>query len=342
MLIDHNWSLYIVIFAVAFVISLIATPFSMWFAQKVGAIDKPKARGMHKESLPRMGGIAIVLGFMLSILLFMPFMPDLNKKQCFGILLGALIIVILGMIDDIYNLRARLKFIVQIVAASVAIAFGVKINFIFWPFASQLEFLSIPVTLLWIVGLTNAVNLIDGLDGLAAGISAIASICLMILCIMTGSSLSVFFTVALAGSCLGFLPRNFNPAEVIMGDTGSTFLGYILAVTSITGVFKGYAALAIVVATLAIGLPIFDTTFAILRRIWNKKPIMQADRGHLHHRLIDKGYSPKRAVIIMYGISIILASIAIIIAMKDIRAIVIMVVMIGILSLMLKVYQKRL
>lgn len=341
-MIDHNWSLYIIIFAVAFAISLVATPFSIWFAKKVGAIDKPKDRGMHKEPIPRMGGIAIVCGFMISILVFMPFMQDLNKKQCLGILLGALIIVVLGMLDDIYDLNAKLKFCVQIVAAFVAIYCGVKINFVFWPFAYKIDILSIPVTLLWIVGLTNAVNLIDGLDGLAAGISAIASLCLMILCMMTGSNLSVFFTVALAGSCLGFLPRNFNPAEVIMGDTGSTFLGYILAVTSITGVFKGYAALAIVVGILAVGLPIFDTTFAIIRRILNRKPIMQADRGHLHHRLIDKGYSPKRAVVIMYGISILSAAFAIVIAMQDLRVLIIMLVMVLILSLMLKVYQKRL
>lgn len=339
---DHNWSLYIIIFAAAFAISLVTTPFSIYFAKKVGAIDKPKARGMHKESIPRMGGIAIVCGFMISILVFMPFMQDLDKKQCFGILLGALIIVILGMLDDIYDLNAKLKFGVQIVAAFVAIYCGVRINFVFWPFASKISIFSIPVTLLWIVGITNAVNLIDGLDGLAAGISTIASMCLMILCIMTGSNLSVFFTVALAGSCLGFLPRNFNPAEVIMGDTGSTFLGYILAVTSITGVFKSYAALAIVVGILAIGLPIFDTTFAIIRRILNKKPIMQADRGHLHHRLIDKGYSPKRAVIIMYGISLLSAAFSIVIAMKDLRIIIMLIVMLTVLSLMLKVYQKRL
>lgn len=341
-MIDHNWSLYIVIFAVSFAISLIATPFSMWFAKKVGAIDKPKARGMHNEPLPRMGGIAIVLGFMIAVLVFMPFMRDLNSRQYLGILIGATIIVILGMVDDIFDLNAKIKLAVQIIAASVVIYFDVRINFVFWPFISNIDMLSIPITLVWIIGVTNAVNLIDGLDGLAAGVSAIASLCLMVLCMMTGSSLSVFFTVALAGACLGFLPRNFNPAEVIMGDTGSTFLGYILAVTSITGVFKGYAALAVVVGVLAIGLPIFDTTFAIIRRALNKKPIMQADRGHLHHRLIDRGYSPKRAVIIMYGISILFATAAIIIAMRDVRAIIMMGVMIVILSLMLKVYQKRL
>lgn len=339
---EHNWSLYIIIFAVSFAISLISTPFSIWFAKKVGAIDKPKARGMHKEPIPRMGGIAIVLGFMVTILVFMSFVDDFETKECIGILIGAMIIVVLGMVDDICELKARVKLVVQIVAAVVAVAFGVKIDIVFWPFMSKLEILSIPVTIIWIVGITNAVNLIDGLDGLAAGLSAIAAVCLTILCMATGSSLSVFFTVALAGACLGFLPRNFNPAEVIMGDTGSTFLGYILAVTSIIGVFKTYAALAVVVGVLAIGLPIFDTAFAIVRRLANGKPIMEADRGHLHHRLIDRGYSPKKAVVIMYGIGIILSAAAIIIAMRDYRAIIMMIVMIIIFSMMLKVYQKRL
>jgi UDP-GlcNAc:undecaprenyl-phosphate GlcNAc-1-phosphate transferase len=334
--------LYIIVFAAAFAISLIATPFSIYFAKRVGAIDKPKARGMHKEPIPRMGGIAIVLGFMIAILVFMPFIEEINYKQSLGLLLGAAIIVGLGMLDDIYDLNAKLKFAVQIIAALIAVYFGVRIDIVYWPFMSEFGVLSIPITVLWIVGITNAVNLIDGLDGLAAGISAIAATCLTILCMITGSSLSVFFTVALAGACFGFLPRNFNPAEVIMGDTGSTFLGYILAVTSITGLFKSYAALAIVVGILAIGLPIFDTTFAIVRRLINRKPIMQADRGHLHHRLIDMGYSPKRAVVIMYGISVVLAMAAIIISMEDLRAIGVMLVMLMVSSLMVKVYRKRL
>lgn len=163
-----------------------------------------------------------------------------------------------------------------------------------WPVTATLQKLSIPITLVWIVGVTNAVNLIDGLDGLAAGVTGIAALSLMVLCIMTGTTTAVVLTAALAGACLGFLPRNFNPAEIFMGDTGSTFLGFVLAVTSILGVFKGYALLALVVSIFCIGLPIFDTIFAMLRRMAKHQPIMQADRGHLHHKLIDHGFSQKR------------------------------------------------
>ena len=201
--------------------------------------------------------------------------------------------------------------------------------------------LSAPITLIWIIGITNAVNLIDGLDGLAAGVSSIASICLMVLCILTGTESAVVFTAALAGSCLGFLPRNFNPAEIFMGDTGATFLGYVLAVTSIMGVFKGYAVLALVVCLLSIGLPIFDTLCAMLRRAATHKPIMQADRGHLHHKLIDRGYTQKQAVLIMYGISLVLAILAIIIAIKDSRALAVAVLMVILLSFVIFVFNNK-
>ena len=173
--------------------------------------------------------------------------------------------------------------------------------------------------------MTNAVNLIDGLDGLAAGVTSIAAMSLMVLCIMTGSTTAVVLTAALAGACLGFLPRNFNPAEIFMGDTGSTFLGFVLAVTSILGVFKGYALLAIVVSVLCVGLPIFDTIFAMLRRMAKNQPIMQADRGHLHHKLIDRGFSQRQAVLIMYTISILLGLLAIFISFKNSGTIVVVV-----------------
>ena len=185
---------------------------------------------------------------------------------------------------------------------------------------------------MWIVGVTNAVNLIDGLDGLAAGVTGIAALSLMVLCIMTGSTTAVVLTAALAGACLGFLPRNFNPAEIFMGDTGSTFLGFVLAVTSILGVFKGYALLALVVSIFCIGLPIFDTIFAMLRRMAKHQPIMQADRGHLHHKLIDHGFSQKKAVLIMYAISIFLGLLAIFIAVKDSRIFVVALLTVVVLS----------
>lgn len=338
---EHNWVLYIAAFACAFGISLLATPFAKKISVKVGAIDYPKKRGMHKEPIPRMGGIAIVLGFMMTMLIMMPFVDEIRTGQFIGFMTGALIIIVLGMLDDVYNLNAKLKFAVQFVAALVVVFTGTRINVVMWPFASYLENISAPITIFWIIGVTNAVNFIDGIDGLAAGVSSICATCLMILCILTGTELAVVLTACLAGSCLGFLPRNFNPAEVFMGDTGATFLGYVLAVSSILGVFKSYALLALLVAVLCIALPILDTLFAMIRRVINHKPIMMADRGHLHHRLIDKGYTQKQAVGILYGLSAISGLFAILIAIRNFYAIVVAVVFFVILTLALFVYKKR-
>lgn len=328
----HNWVLYIAAFASAFAISLVTTPLAKKISMKVGAIDYPKDRGMHKKPMPRMGGIAIVFGFMITVLVLSNFIESIEMRQFAGLVIGATIIVILGIFDDIYNLRARFKLCVQIMAALVVVFSGIRINVVLWPFTAYLQTLSGPITLIWIIGVTNAVNLIDGLDGLAAGVSSIAALCLMVLCILTGSETAVVLTAALAGSCLGFLPRNFNPAEIFMGDTGATFLGFVLAVTSILGVFKGYAILALIVSLLCLGLPIFDTLFAMLRRMIRHKPIMQADRGHLHHRLIDRGYSQRQAVLILYGISLLCGLFAIFISFKDTRTIVVVILTIIILS----------
>jgi len=202
---------------------------------------------------------------------------------------------------------------------------GTRLQVVLWPVTAYLQKFSIPITLVWIVGVTNAVNLIDGLDGLAAGVTSIAALSLMVLCIMTGSTTAVVLTAALAGACLGFLPRNFNPAEIFMGDTGSTFLGFVLAVTSILGVFKGYALLAMIVSVLCVGLPVFDTICAMLRRMAKNQPIMQADRGHLHHKLIDKGFTQRQAVLIMYTISVLLGLLAIFISFKNSGTIVVVV-----------------
>ena len=337
----HNWVLYIAAFASAFAISMVATPFAKKVSEKLGAIDYPKARGMHTKPMPRLGGIAIGLGFMITVLVLYRFVNDINIKHFCGFIAGAIVIVGVGIVDDSRQLPARVKLVFQIIAALLVIGSGIRINVVMWPVTTYLQKLSAPITLIWIIGITNAVNLIDGLDGLAAGVSSIASICLMVLCILTGTESAVVFTAALAGSCLGFLPRNFNPAEIFMGDTGATFLGYVLAVTSIMGVFKGYAVLALVVCLLSIGLPIFDTLCAMLRRAATHKPIMQADRGHLHHKLIDRGYTQKQAVLIMYGISLVLAILAIIIAIKDSRALAVAVLMVILLSFVIFVFNNK-
>ncbi|AMJ42254.1 glycosyltransferase family 4 protein [Anaerotignum propionicum] len=329
---QHNWLLYIAAFASAFAITLVATPFAKWISIKCGAIDYPKDRGVHKKPMPRMGGVAIVLGFTVTVLMVFFFDKGMSTKQFIGFLSGALLIAALGVLDDMKNLPAKLKFCVQIVAALIVIFSGIQINVVLWPVTAALQKFSIPITLVWIVGVTNAVNLIDGLDGLAAGVSSIAALSLMVLCIMTGSNTAVVLTAALAGACLGFLPRNFNPAEIFMGDTGSTFLGFVLSVTSILGVFKGYALLAVSVSVLCLGLPVFDTIFAMLRRMAKHQSIMQPDRGHLHHRLIDRGFSQKQAVLILYAISFCLGCLAIFISFKDSRIIVVVLLTVILLS----------
>lgn len=295
-------------FSMAFAISLALTPAVTSLAYKIGAIDVPKdKRRVHKKPIPRLGGLAIYYGFLISVLFFCNI-----DKQLIGIIGGSLLIVGVGILDDVMQLRASVKFIVQIIAALIVVFCDVRIKAISMPIPMveggilSLGVFSVPITVLWIVGVTNAVNLIDGLDGLAVGISSIATFSLFFIAILAGEPVVAILAAALAGSCLGFLPYNFNPAKIFMGDTGSTFLGYMLSIICIQGLFKGYVIISFIVPFLILGLPIFDTAYAILRRIKNKKPIMSPDRGHLHHRLIDMGLSQKQTVAIMYVISMLL------------------------------------
>ncbi|MBS5793271.1 MAG: undecaprenyl/decaprenyl-phosphate alpha-N-acetylglucosaminyl 1-phosphate transferase [Clostridiales bacterium] len=338
---EHNWLLYLAGFSIAFAVSMLMTPFAKKIAFKLKAIDYPKSRGLNKEPMPRIGGLAIFLGFLASVGILAFFVEDFHTKQFFGFLTGGILIVILGIFDDIYELSPKIKFIVQLLVAIIVVSTGTRIDVMSWPFWQYLRPFNTIITMVWIIGLVNAVNLIDGVDGLAAGVSSIASLCLMILCIISGSNLAVVLTAILAGSCLGFLPRNFSPAEIYMGDTGSTFLGYVLAVTSCIGVYKSYAVLSIVISILAVALPILDTLFAMIRRAINRKPLMSADRGHLHHRLIDSGYSHKQAVIILYGLSLFSAVIAILIAIQNYQATIVVFIFFLILTLMMYVYKSR-
>ena len=295
---------------VALVVSFLASPLVKNFAYKVGAIDVPKdARRMHKTPTPRLGGLAIFLGFMISVILFVPIRGD---REMQSILLGAVIIVVLGVVDDIMALPAMLKFVVQIVAALIPALNGVVIQAVSNPniFSSEpywvLEWLSIPVTVLWIVAVTNSVNLIDGLDGLANGISAISATTVLVIALIASEAQVALVMAALVGVSVGFMPYNQNPAKMFMGDTGATFLGYILAAMSIQGLFKFYAVISFVVPFLILGLPIFDTAFAFVRRIVHGQSPMHADRSHIHHRLIDLGLNQKQAVATLYVISAIL------------------------------------
>ena len=299
-------------FGVAALVAFISTPVVKSLAFRVGAVDDPKkdkdpGRRMHRNPIPRMGGMAIFLGFLLSLLIFV----QMNNPMK-GLLLGSIIIVILGIFDDIYDLPAKFKFLVQIIAAVVAMLSGNIITVLSNPniFSAnpvwELGWLSYPITVLWIVAITNAVNLIDGLDGLACGVSTISSMTMLVVALLVTETGEAVVMGALAGACLGFLPYNLNPAKIFMGDTGSTFLGFVLATVSVQGMFKLPMSITFVAPFLMLGLPIFDTACAFIRRIAHGQSPMHADRGHVHHRLIDMGFSQKQAVGILYVISAIL------------------------------------
>ena len=281
-------------------------------AIKVGAVDKPNARKVHTHAIPRLGGLAIYVGFMAAVLFCVPV-----RHELLGLLLGCTAIVALGIWDDICNIPAKVKLVGQIVAACIPIAFGIQIEWLTNPFGTLIvlpELVAIPVTIFWIIGFTNTVNLIDGLDGLAAGVSFIASVSMFLLAYTMNQYLPAMIIVAMAGAALGFLQYNFNPAKIFMGDTGSMLLGYTMAVAAVLGLVKTAATIALVVPLIALGLPILDTLFAIIRRKMSGVPIFQPDKGHLHHRLLALGMSQKQAVLIMYFVSIVLGIVALFVA----------------------------
>lgn len=324
-------------FIVSFAFTFATTPLVRRFAFKIGAIDIPKDnRRMHKKPTPRIGGLAIIFGFTVATLCFAQ-----PSRQLYGTLAGAAIIAVMGVIDDCKNLPAKLKFVIQIIAALVVVFAGdIKIdvftnpNFLsdnpYWVLP---EWLSVTLTVIWIVFITNAVNFIDGLDGSAAGVSAIMSISLVFISIRVGEYSIAILGIALMGSCFGFLPFNFNPAKIFMGDTGSTFLGFMLATLSIQGVFKSYAVISFAVPLLILGLPLFDALFAMIRRILRGQSPMTADRGHLHHRLVDMGFSQKQTVFILYAISGVLGITAVLLAESGVLRALLLVICVLILLL---------
>ena len=316
-------------FFLALAVTFITTPVAKSFAYKVGAIDVPKDnRRMHTKPIPRLGGLAIFLGFFVSIMVFS---YDFMNTQLRGMLVGAVIIVALGIFDDSLALKPAPKFLVQLVAAIVPVACGVRIERFpnFFGQAAYIELnlvLQYIVSIIWILIILNSVNLIDGLDGLAVGVSAIMTICVLAILILLHSPTVAVIAAALAGSCLGFIPYNVNPAKLFMGDTGAMFIGYILANLSILGLFKAYAIIAFAVPILIFGLPIFDMAFAAIRRILHKQSPFKGDRGHLHHKLIDLGFSQKQAVAILYATSAILGLSAVLISGEGfVKAIVVIV-----------------
>lgn len=275
------------------------TPVVRVLAFKIGAVDVPfDNRRIHKKPMPRIGGLAIYLSFTLTTIIFCE-----PSQELATIWIGGGVLVILGILDDIYRLNAWLKLVVQLAVAIFAVCSGCVIDHInLGGVYVSLGVLSAPLTVLWIAGLTNAINFIDGLDGLACGVSAISSLSLLFVVMLQGDFVSAIICAILFGSCLGFLPFNFNPARIFMGDTGALFLGYTLAVISVYGVFKLHTVLAFLVPFAIFALPVFDTLFAICRRLLAGKSPFAPDRGHIHHRLIDMGFTQKESVKILYAI----------------------------------------
>lgn len=314
-------NLYISAFLTASILSFVLTPLAKKLAHKIGAIDVPKDdRRVHKTPIPRLGGLAIYLATFITIFVFGLMGEVTMDSSIVAIFIGASIIVVMGMVDDTKPLSAKVKLVGQIIAALVLVKGGIRIEVFSNPFiegynVTSLGVFSIPVTVIWIVGITNTLNLIDGLDGLAAGVGAIASLSLFFVAanfvnISPFYYVVMFIAVVLSGAAVGFLPYNFNPAKIFMGDTGSLFLGYMFAVLSVRGVMKGVTTLSFVLPIVILGLPIFDTAFAIVRRSLKGQPIMQADKGHVHHRFLRLGYTQKQTVLTMYLICVALGMIA--------------------------------
>ncbi len=298
-------------FVVAGILSLIFTPLVRKFNVKHGIMDIPKdERRVHNKPIPQAGGVAMYIAFVVSSLYFL----ELNSDTI-GLLVGSTIIAGAGLYDDIHEISAKGKFGLQLIAAAILYISGTRIGFFTNPFYGSeqliyLKLLAIPITLFWITGITNTINLIDGLDGLACGISLIAATSLMFIAYRYNNMQIAMTAAILAGACLGFLPYNFNPAKIFMGDTGALLLGFILSYISIEGVMKSAAMITIVIPIIILGVPIFDTTFAMLRRKLSGRSMVSADKGHLHHRLIHRGLSQKQTVLSLYAVSIVFGILA--------------------------------
>jgi UDP-GlcNAc:undecaprenyl-phosphate GlcNAc-1-phosphate transferase len=302
-------------FVLCFIASLLLTPLAKKLAIAIGAVDKPNYRKVHQKIMPRMGGLAIFLSFLIGLLVLRPHDPN-----NWSIITGSFIIVLTGLLDDKFELSPKLKLAGQLLAAIVVVVIGgVDVEFINLPFGGQLEFglLSVPLTILWIVGVTNAINLIDGLDGLAAGVSSIGLITISFMAFLKGDAYVMSIALILLGSTLGFLIYNFHPAKIFMGDTGALFLGYMMSVVSLLG-FKNVTVLSFVVPVIILGVPISDTFFAIIRRFVHKKPLSAPDKSHLHHCLLRLGYTHKQTVLIIYAISAMFGLAAIIFSMATV------------------------
>ena len=298
-------------FFVALIVAAIMTPISIKLAPKIGAIDIPKdERRMHTKAMPRFGGLAIFGGIIVTLVAY-----GHGDKEVMSVAICCVLIYILGMIDDLITMKAMIKLVGQIVCAAALYFQGIRIEFVTNYFSDgKMIFGDVAcflITVLWVVAITNAVNLIDGLDGLAAGIAAISALCIGYVAYIHGQYVTTFAMMVIAGAALGFLPFNFHPAKTFMGDGGSQLLGFSLAAFSIMGTVKSATMVVVIIPAIVLGLPIFDTLMAIIRRTLRGQSFATADKEHLHHRIIRAGFGQRRAVMLMYCISAIMGIVAV-------------------------------
>lgn len=323
------WGDIAIAFLLAFITAFVITPYTIRLAKKVGAVDIPNDRRVNKKPMPRLGGLAVIAGFLVSVI-YLVISASIEGKinlsedglniKLLGILGGMLVLGIVCYIDDVKDIKPLVKLAGQVTAAIIVASSGVLIDNFTIPFKENSfvlnEVFSFILTVGWIIGITNAINLIDGLDGLSSGITLISCLSLVVVFALNESPLiAIILITALAGAIVGFLPYNFNPAKTFIGDVGSNFMGFALAIISILGVAKTYTAIVLIAPIMILALPIFDTIWAIIRRIVKSKSIkgvFKADRGHLHHRLMAKGYTQKQSVLILYGATATLGMTAII------------------------------
>jgi UDP-GlcNAc:undecaprenyl-phosphate GlcNAc-1-phosphate transferase len=311
--------------AVAFIISMLCgavlTPVVRRLAHRLGVLDHARSsRKIHGQPIPRLGGIAIVIAFytpLVGLLIFQSSVGAMflaEREHVIGLFAGGLVIALLGLYDDLRGADAWKKFVVQFAVAGLLYRLGFRVENLANPFGEPiaLGWSSLPFTLLWTVGVINAMNLIDGLDGLAGGVALVAVITTFVISIQRGHPLMVLFSSALAGGIVGFLFYNFNPASIFMGDTGSMFLGFVLATTAIQTNQKASTAVAVIIPAIALGLPIMDTLLAIGRRALRGRPLFQADKEHIHHRLLAIGLSHRQAVLVLYGFCVFLGAAALV------------------------------
>jgi UDP-GlcNAc:undecaprenyl-phosphate GlcNAc-1-phosphate transferase len=321
--------MYLMAFAVAAAVSLYATPLVRKFALKVRMLDAVDERRMNADPKPRVGGLAVFLGFSLALFVTLGFglaMPTVVRdahdpehiavlRRVLGLFFGGTLILLVGVWDDVMGMRPSSKLFAQIAVALVSMAYGYRIDGIELPHTGTWldfpPFLEIPITLLWYVGMMNAINFLDGLDGLLAGTTVISGFFLFVIAVGHGHILAAILLAALVGGVAGFLPYNFNPSKIILGDTGSLFIGYLLATISILITAKGAVLVSLAVPLVTLALPVLDTAMAIVRRTLAGQRITQADRGHIHHLLVFRfGLSVRQAVLLIYAVSFVLGAVA--------------------------------